>query len=121
MTEQRRAKRVKEEAQVTINLFSSETFTPPKKITYHLTKDISSKGLRIMANTFLPVNSMLKIELSLTKPLRFITAFGKIRWVKTRYPGDLFEIGVEFVDTSEENIKAIKNHIEKSESDASVS
>jgi len=116
MTEQRRAKRIKEEAQVTIKLLPSERFTPGKKITYHLTKDISSTGLRIMANTFLPINSMLKIELSLTKPLRYITAIGRIRWVKSRYADELFEMGIEFLDTPEENIQALKDHIAKLES-----
>ena len=113
MTEYRRTKRVKEEAQVVIKLVPSETFTPDKTISYHLTKDISSTGLRILANTFLPINSTLKIELTLTKPPRLINAFGKVRWIKSRYADELFELGIEFVDTPEEHVTALKKHIEK--------
>lgn len=116
MSEQRRAKRVKEEAQVTIKLVPSETFTPDKKISYHLTKDISSTGLRILANTFLPINSTLKIDLTLTKPHKLISAFGKVRWIKSRYADELFELGIEFVDTPKDHIEALREHIEKTES-----
>ena len=116
MTEQRKAKRVKEEAQVTIKLVPSETFTPDKKISYHLTKDISSTGLRVFANSFLPINSTLKIELILEKPHRLISAFGKVRWIKSRYADELFELGIEFVDTPEDHIRALKEHIEQTES-----
>lgn len=116
MTEHRRAKRVREEAQVTIKLVPSETFTPDKKISYNLTKDISSTGLRILANTFLPINSTLKIDLILSKPHRLISAFGKVRWIKSRYADELFELGIEFVDTPKDHIHALKEHIEKTES-----
>lgn len=116
MTEQRRAKRVKEEAQVTIKLVPSETFTPDKKISYHLTKDISSTGLRMLANTFLPINSTLKIDLTLEKPHKLISAFGKVRWIKSRYADELFELGIEFVDTPQEHIEALREHIEATKS-----
>lgn len=115
MSEQRRAKRIKEETKVTIQLIPTDRLTPNKKISYHLTKDISSTGLRILANTFLPINSILKIDLSLTKPPRLISAFGKVRWIKSRYADELFEMGIEFVDTPQENIRILKEHIEKEE------
>lgn len=115
MGEQRRAKRIKEETKVTIKLISTDKLTPDKRISYHLTKDISSTGLRIFANTFLPINSILKIELSLTKPPRLISALGKVRWVKSRYADEMFEMGIEFMDTPHENIRALKEHIEEEE------
>ncbi len=113
--EKRRARRIKEEASVSITLVSKDELTPAKKISYHLTKDISSVGLRILATTFLPVKSFLKIELALTKPPRLFSAFGEVRWIKSRYADELFEIGIEFVDTPAEVIKILKEHIEKSE------
>jgi c-di-GMP-binding flagellar brake protein YcgR len=115
MTEHRRAKRVKEAAQVTIKLVPSETFTPDKKISYHLTKDISSTGLRILANSFLPINSTLKIDMTLSNPHRLISAFGKVRWIKSRYADELFELGIEFVDTPKDHIDALKEHIDHTE------
>lgn len=113
MSEKRRATRIKEEASVSINLVSKEALVPGKKISYHLTKDISSTGIKILTNTFLPIKSLLKIELSFIKPPKLFSAFGEVRWVKTRYADELFEIGIEFVNTPEEVIKILKEHIKK--------
>ena len=113
MSDKRKAKRIKEEAKVTITLISKDSLSPGKKIFYHLTKDISSTGIKIQANTFLPINSMIKIELSLKEPLRVVSAIGMVRRVKTLYANELFEVGIEFVDTSPEIINIIKEHIEK--------
>jgi hypothetical protein len=55
---------------------------------------------------------LLKIELSLTKPIRLISVLGKIRWIKTLYAGESFEIGIEFVEPSSEDIRILTRHIE---------
>lgn len=113
MSEKRRAKRIKKEAKVTITLISSDDLPHGTKIIHHLTKDISSVGIKIQTNTFLPINSMIKIELSLTDPLRLVSAIGTVRRVKTLYADELFEAGIEFVDTSKEIIDILKEHIER--------
>jgi hypothetical protein len=113
MAEKRRAKRIREETNVTIKLISKDALAPDKKLSYHLTKDISEVGIKILAGTFLPVKSLVKIELALTKPPQLFSAFGEVRWVKSRYADELFEIGIEFVDTSRDIIRILKDHIEK--------
>lgn len=110
--EKRKAKRVKKESKISIDVLSKETVTRNKKIIYQLTKDISSKGVKIQSNTFLPINTLLKIELSLTKPPRVIKAIGRVRWIKSRYADEKFEMGIEFVDTPKDQIKALSQHIE---------
>lgn len=110
--EKRKAKRVKKESKIIIKVISEDVVPRNKKIIYHLTKDISSKGVKIQTNTFLPINTLLKIELSLTKPPRVIKAIGRVRWVKSRYADEKFEMGIEFVDTPKESIQALSKHIE---------
>ena len=114
-TEKRKAKRIKEEAKVIIALLSKDLVPPGKTVSYNLTKDISSKGMKIRTDTFLPIDAMLKIELSLTKPTRFISVLGKVRWVKTLYAGESFQMGIEFVEASPEDIKILTSHIENIE------
>ena len=111
-TEKREAKRIREENKVTINLLSKDLVPPGKTFSYNLTKNISSKGLKIRANTFLPIDASLKIELSITKPARLISVLGKVRWIKTLYAGESFEMGIEFVNPSPEDIKILTRHIE---------
>jgi hypothetical protein len=110
--EKREAKRITEETRITITLLSKDLVPPGKTFSYNLTKDISLKGVKIRANTFLPINALLKIELSLTKPIRLISVLGKIRWIKTLYAGESFEIGIAFVKPSSEDIRNLKRHIE---------
>ena len=113
MADKRKAQRIKEEAKVTIVLISKDSSSPGRKVIYHLTKDISLAGIKIQTNTFLPINSMIKIELSLKEPPRLITTIGMLRRVKSLYADELFEVGIEFVDTSKEIINTLKEHIEK--------
>ena len=110
--DKREAKRITEETKITITLLSTDLVPPGKTFSYNLTKDISLKGVKIRANTFLPINALLKIELSLTKPIRLISVLGKVRWVKTLYTGESFEIGIEFVEPSSEDIRILTRHIE---------
>jgi hypothetical protein len=42
-----------------------------------------------------------------------ISAYARVRWVKSVYADELFELGIEFVDTSINIIKALKEHFDK--------
>jgi c-di-GMP-binding flagellar brake protein YcgR len=113
MREKRRAKRVKEKAEVSITLIHQDDLRAGSKIIHHFTKDISLGGIRIQSDTFIPVNSMVKIKLPIGSPTKLISALGKVRWIKRLEEG-LFEMGVEFVDTSQESVRILKDFIEKS-------
>lgn len=113
--EKRKAKRIKKEGKVKISLIPNEKHKPGKAISYHLSKDISFLGVKILSNTFLPIDSLLKLEVSLTKPPRFISGMGRVRWVKSRYADELFEMGIEFINTPKNQIKALKKHLEEME------
>jgi hypothetical protein len=113
MSEKRRERRVREQALFTITLISKDTTEAHPKIIHHTTEDISLTGARIHTNAFLPVGSFLKIDLSLMDPPRMISAYAKVRWAKSVYADELFELGIEFVDTSINIIKALKEHFDK--------
>lgn len=113
MSEKRRERRVREQALFTITLISKDTAETHPKIIHHTTEDISLTGSRIHTNAFLPVGSFLKIDLSLTDPPRMISAYAEVRWAKSVYADELFELGIEFVDTSINIIKALKEHFDK--------
>jgi c-di-GMP-binding flagellar brake protein YcgR len=113
MAERRRAKRKKEKAEVTVSIINPNDPLANSKITHHLTKDISLAGIRIQSQTFIPMNSMIKIELSLGEPASLISALGRVRWVKCLYEAELFEMGIEFVETSREVIRQLKSHIQE--------
>ena len=59
----------------------------------------------------MPVDTLLKIDLTLGRLHKTITALGKVKWVEFNTEDGSFEAGVEFVDTSSEAIKKIEDYI----------
>jgi hypothetical protein len=99
MEDKRKEKRVKEENKLICEIISNNKNLNCKRIFYTLTKDISLGGVNIRTDTFLPVDTMVKMELSLPKMHKMVCVRGKVKWVKSIYEGEVFEIGLEFVDT----------------------
>ena len=99
MENKRREKRVKEENKLICEIVSDNKIFKCKKIFYTLTKDISLGGVNIRTDTFLPVDTMVKMELSLPKMHKMVCVRGKVKWTKSIYEDEVFEIGLEFVDT----------------------
>ena len=112
MSEQRSEKRVNKNNMVTITIVSGDSQSPAKRISYSLTKDISASGAKLRSNCFLPKDALLKIHLTLNDPPRIIPVLGKVQWVRSIFTDELFEVGIRFVDTSAENINALKDYIE---------
>ena len=110
MDERRRTPRIKEENKVAITVISGEG-NIPKKINYYLSKDISKSGIRIQTNIFLPVNTQLKIEVTLKDPHRMITAFAKVIWIKRFSSNDFCEAGLKFFNTTNEMIQQLEDYI----------
>jgi hypothetical protein len=109
--ELRKAQRLNEEHNITITILSEDKNLLKEKILYKFSKDISESGIRIRGNIPLPVDTLLKIDLTLGRPHKEITALGKVKWVEFNTEDASFEAGVEFVDTSSEAIKEIEDYI----------
>jgi c-di-GMP-binding flagellar brake protein YcgR len=111
MDERRRKPRINEENKVTITVISGEENIPKKRINYYLSKNISESGIGIHANVFLPVNTQIKIEVTLKDSHKIITAFAKVIWIKRFSTNDFCEAGLKFFNTSNEMIQQLKDYI----------
>ena len=111
MFEKRQSKRLEEENEITIKVVSTDKLPSSQKVIYHISKDISTTGARIRTNVFLPVDTLLKIELTLKNPPRMVTAVGKVKWIRSLYGNDTYEAGLEFNDTSSETIELLADHV----------
>jgi hypothetical protein len=109
--ELRKAQRLNEEHNITITIISEDKNILKEKILYKFSKDISESGIKIRGNIPLPVDTLLKIDLTLGRLHKEITALGKVKWVEFNTEDASFEAGVEFVDTSSEAIKEIEDYI----------
>ena len=111
MYEKRKAPRLKQENEVTITVLSGKHNLPKEKVIHNFSKDISASGARIQAHLFLPVDTLLKIDITLKNVHQMITVMGKVKWIKIIYDGESYDEGVEFVNTADEAIKKLKDYI----------
>jgi len=111
MDERRRKPRIQEENKVTITVISGKENIPKKIFNYYLSKNISESGIGIHANIYLPVNTQIKIEVTLKDPPQMITAFAKVIWIKRFSTNDFCEAGLKFFNTSQEMIQQLEEYI----------
>ena len=111
MDERRRTPRLEEENEITITIVSGGGNSTKEKIIYNHSKDISVSGAGIHAHIFLPVNTLLMIEMTLKTLRQMITVIGKVKWIKVVFEDESYEAGVEFVHTPSEAIHKLENYI----------
>ena len=108
---ERKEKRLEEENEVTISVLGGGENLPKDKIISTLSKNISASGARIQSNSFLPVDTPLKIKVTLKNPLQIITVFGKVKWIRSRSGDSFYEAGVEFFNTPDDEINKLAEYI----------
>ena len=111
MDERRRAQRLEEENEITITIVSGGEKPPKEKIIYNYSKDVSVSGARIQAHIFLPVDSLLRIEMTLKTLRQMIIVLGKVKWIKVIFEDESYEAGVELFNTPSEAIKKLTEYI----------
>lgn len=111
MDDKRRDKRLKEENKLVCEIMSCHDDLQHKKVFYTFTKDISLGGVNIRTDTFLPVDTVVKLELALPKIHKIICIQGKVKWIKSLYADEVYELGLKFVDTSHDTISSLIGHL----------
>lgn len=118
--ERRREARKKEGNRVTIETVPQDQADTEKattqRISFSLTEDISLKGIKVIADAFFPIDTLLKIELSLAEFHEPLVIQGKVKWIRS-HEEDLYEIGIEFIDAASKHMKALVDHMYKYEED----
>ena len=108
---ERKEKRLEEENEITLSVLGGGENLPIEKIISTLSKNISASGARIQSSSFLPVDTPLKIKVTLKNPLQIITVFGEIKWIRSRSGDSFYEAGVEFFNTPDDEINKLVEYI----------
>jgi c-di-GMP-binding flagellar brake protein YcgR len=111
MDEKRNTKRLQEESECTITIISFGGKPTKEKVIYNYSKDISASGAGIHANIFLPVDTVLKMDIKLKNLQQMITCMGKVKWIKIVCEDESYNAGVEFVHTPAEAIRKLADYI----------
>lgn len=110
--ERRRAPRLEEKNEITINTISIVKKSSEEKIMYNHSSDISVLGAKIKVNSFLPIDTLLKIDFTLKNPQPIIiSTIGKVKWIKSLFANESYEAGVEFVHTPGNVTQQLANYI----------
>jgi hypothetical protein len=115
MDEKRIAPRLEEEHEVAISVISGRKNILKEKIIYDHIKDISISGAKLRTNIFLPVDTLLMIEMTLKNLGQKIIAIVKVKWAKIISDDGSYEVGVEFVNTPIYAIKKLEDYISRKE------
>lgn len=112
MVERRKSRRKKEVNKVTLVPEPSANGLPNKKINLAFTNDISLCGFKIISDNKFPVDSLMKINISLNGTEKTINVTGKVRWV-SEIANDTYEIGIEIIDITRDDISVFYRHLYK--------
>ncbi len=62
-----------------------------------LAGDISEGGLRLTVREFIPLNTIISLNIRLSDPVRVVPARGRVVWVMEDFDGERFDVGIEFI------------------------
>lgn len=111
MEEKRKTPRLQEENAVTITVVSGGNNLLQETVMHNRSQDISVGGTRIQAHLYLPVDTLLMLEMKLNTVRQMITVIGKVKWIKIIYEDEAYEAGVEFVNTPRDAVRKLKDYI----------
>jgi len=111
LLERRHVQRIEQETKVAFSVMSGGEFAHYRRMAHSLTKNISLSGIMMQSDVFIPVGSMLTLELSLEKNPEVITVIGQVRWIKTIFEDENFAVGLEFVDLPTTGLNALLSHL----------
>jgi c-di-GMP-binding flagellar brake protein YcgR len=64
----------------------------------HIAQDLSQGGLRMLSSEFMPVNSLVSIQIQLKDREKIMDVEGRVKWVRYNPMTETYQMGVEFVD-----------------------
>jgi hypothetical protein len=112
MEEQRRAMRLTDDNEITVTVVPGKGKYLKEKFFYNYSKDVSVSGARINAHIFLPIDTLLMIEMTIKTLRQIITVIGKVKWIKVVFEDESYEAGVEFFNTPpSDGIKKLADYI----------
>ena len=76
-----------------------------------LAEDISHQGLRLRVNQFIPLNTVLELQVQLPGRVQLVSVRAKVVWVRMSYNCvDSWEIGLQMI-SNDPSMIAIRNYV----------
>jgi c-di-GMP-binding flagellar brake protein YcgR len=75
------------------------------------TRDISLGGAKILSPKSYPVDTVMRIEISLSKSGQIVKLDGIVRWSKLSPDKETYELGVEFLHKISKSVMSLIRHL----------
>ena len=79
-----------------------------------ITKDVSEGGIRFISGDFLSIFTRLLLEVSVPSFTRPIKAISKVAWIQKIPRSNQYNVGLQFMDMTEEDKRHLTSFISKS-------
>jgi hypothetical protein len=109
--EKRKEPRREDELPVEIEILSDETNPGPTRVLYAQIKDISAGGVKIVTSVYIPLDTPIKLKITLLKLGETIGPVGKVVWGNQIENSDLYEMGIEFENTQPDILCVLLEYI----------
>ena len=111
MDNKRKDKRFEEKNKVVIQ-FAFESHEPNNNTKIKaITRDISLGGARIVSPKSYPVDTVLRIEINLSKSKQIVKLDGIVRWSKLSSDHESCELGIEFLHKISRSVLSLIRHL----------
>ena len=111
MENKRKDKRFAETNKVMIHFALENHETGSSKGIKAVTRDISLGGARIISPKSYPVDTVMRIEINLSKSGQNVKLDGIIRWSKVSPEEETYELGVEFLHKISKSVLSLIRHL----------
>jgi uncharacterized protein (TIGR02266 family) len=111
MKDRRRDIRILEENKVLLTVPADRDPARAGEVFYSFTRDISVGGARILTGARLEPGERVRLEIALSGSRRSLRMAAEVRWVREVYEGEVFEVGLAFVNVDPEAEIALIDHV----------
>ena len=107
----RKDKRFEEKNKVVIKYALESHETNGIAGTKAITRDISLGGARIISSKSYPVDTVMRIEINLSKSGQLVKLDGIVRWSRLSSDEESYELGVEFLHKISRSVLSLIRHL----------
>ncbi len=111
MLNQRKEKRFNEENDVLIQYVVEGKKSDKYLGINAFTQNISMSGARIISKKRFPIDTVLRIQIDLSKSKQVIKVDGKVKWVKEGTEKDSYDMGIEFLHEISKTVLSLIKHL----------
>jgi hypothetical protein len=104
MKERRKDARKGKESKIILKYVPPGSGPECAKILPGIAKNISPGGMKIVIGEAIPPEAVVNVEFSLPEKDKLLELRGRVKWVWSLGEGKSFELGLEFIDPSSENL-----------------